>query len=43
VKDVDFGYAKITVRDGKGAKDRGTMHQPDGGIAASPAEGASAV
>jgi integrase len=25
VKDVDFGYARITVRDGKGAKDRGTM------------------
>ena len=25
VKDVDFGYAKITVRDGKGAKDRVTM------------------
>ena len=25
VKDVDFGYAKITVRDGKGARDRVTM------------------
>ena len=25
VKDVDFGYAQITVRDGKGAKDRITM------------------
>jgi integron integrase len=25
VKDVDFGYARITVRDGKGAKDRLTM------------------
>lgn len=25
VKDVDFGYAQITVRDGKGAKDRVTM------------------
>jgi len=25
VKDVDFGYAKIVVRDGKGAKDRVTM------------------
>ena len=25
VKDVDFGYLKITVRDGKGAKDRVTM------------------
>jgi integron integrase len=25
VKDVDFGYARITVRDGKGAKDRITM------------------
>jgi integrase len=25
VKDVDFGYAKITVRDGKGAKDRVIM------------------
>ncbi len=25
VKDVDFGYAHITVRDGKGAKDRVTM------------------
>src|SRR5437899_7675130 len=25
VKDVDFGYARITVRDGKGAKDRVTM------------------
>ena len=25
VKDVDFGYAKITVRDGNGAKDRVTM------------------
>jgi integron integrase len=25
VKDVDFGYASITVRDGKGAKDRVTM------------------
>jgi len=25
VKDVDFAYARITVRDGKGAKDRVTM------------------
>ena len=25
VKDVDFGYLQITVRDGKGAKDRVTM------------------
>lgn len=25
VKDVDFGYGQITVRDGKGAKDRVTM------------------
>jgi integrase len=25
VKDVDFGYTRITVRDGKGAKDRVTM------------------
>ncbi len=25
VKDVDFGYARLTVRDGKGAKDRVTM------------------
>ena len=25
VKDVDFGYGRITVRDGKGAKDRVTM------------------
>ena len=25
VKDVDFGYSRITVRDGKGAKDRVTM------------------
>src|SRR5438876_6068346 len=25
VKDVDFGYARITVRDGKGRKDRVTM------------------
>jgi integron integrase len=25
IKDVDFGYARITVRDGKGAKDRITM------------------
>ena len=25
MKDVDFGYARITVRDGKGAKDRLTM------------------
>lgn len=25
VKDVDFGYAQITVRDGKGGKDRVTM------------------
>ncbi len=25
VKDIDFGYAHITVRDGKGAKDRVTM------------------
>jgi integron integrase len=25
VKDLDFGYARITVRDGKGAKDRVTM------------------
>src|SRR6184192_1556318 len=25
VKDIDFGYARITVRDGKGAKDRVTM------------------
>lgn len=25
VKDVDFGYLQITVRDGKGAKDRKTM------------------
>jgi integrase len=25
VKDVDFGYAQVVVRDGKGAKDRVTM------------------
>ena len=25
VKDLDFGYARITVRDGKGGKDRVTM------------------
>ena len=25
VKDVDFGYAQITVREGKGEKDRGTI------------------
>jgi integrase len=25
VKDIDFGYLRITVRDGKGAKDRVTM------------------
>src|SRR5438067_532231 len=25
VKDIDFGYARITVRGGKGAKDRVTM------------------
>ena len=25
IKDVDFGYARITVRDGKGARDRLTM------------------
>jgi len=25
VKDIDFGYARITVRDGKGSKDRITM------------------
>jgi integron integrase len=25
VKDVDFGYARVTVRDGKGGKDRVTM------------------
>jgi site-specific recombinase XerD len=25
VKDLDFGYARITVRDGKGSKDRLTM------------------
>lgn len=25
MKDVDFGYARIMVRDGKGAKDRVTM------------------
>ena len=25
VKDVDFGYSQITVRDGKGGKDRITM------------------
>ncbi len=25
VKDIDFGYARVTVRDGKGAKDRVTM------------------
>jgi integron integrase len=25
IKDVDFGYARITVRDGKGGKDRVTM------------------
>ncbi len=25
VKDIDFGYDQITVRDGKGAKDRMTM------------------
>lgn len=25
IKDVDFGYTRITVRDGKGAKDRVTM------------------
>lgn len=25
VKDVDFGYRQITVRDGKGEKDRRTM------------------
>jgi hypothetical protein len=23
VKDVDFGYGQITIRDGKGGKDRG--------------------
>jgi integrase len=32
VKDIDFGYARITVRDGKGAKDRVTM------LAVNPAE-----
>jgi integrase len=25
VKDIDFGYLQITVRDGKGGKDRVTM------------------
>jgi integrase len=25
VKEVDFGYSQITVRDGKGEKDRGTI------------------
>jgi integrase len=25
VKDIDFGYGQITVRDGKGGKDRVTM------------------
>lgn len=25
VKDIDFGYARITVREGKGGKDRVTM------------------
>ena len=25
VKDIDFGYQQITVRDGKGGKDRVTM------------------
>jgi len=25
VKDADFGYSQITVRDGKGEKDRGTI------------------
>ena len=25
VKDVDFGYGQITIRDGKGGKDRVTM------------------
>ncbi len=28
VKDVDFGYNQITIRDGKGAKDRVTMLPP---------------
>jgi integrase len=27
VKDVDFGYARITVRDAKGGKDRVTMRE----------------
>ena len=26
IKDIDFGYARITVRDGKGVKDRVTMY-----------------
>jgi integron integrase len=33
VKDVDFGYSQITVRDGKGGKDRVTM-LPEGVVAA---------
>ena len=41
VKDVDFGYARITVRDGKGAKDRVTMLPVNlGGVSgAAPYEG----
>jgi integrase len=35
VKDIDFGYRQILVRDGKGAKDRVTM-LPFGGDRASP-------
>jgi len=27
VKDIDFGYARITVREGKGVKDRVTIHR----------------
>jgi site-specific recombinase XerD len=37
VKDLDFGYRQIVVRDGKGAKDRVTMlpqsvHEPSNAI-----------
>ena len=44
VNDVDFGYARVMVRDGKGAKDRvRCAGEPGGWIGTSSAEGESAV
>lgn len=33
VKDIDFAYKTITVRDGKGKEDRITIVLPRGGLA----------